>query len=172
MEVAANRVVHIHYTLKTDQGQVVDSSEGDSPLGYVHGNGNIIPGLEKALDGRDEGEQFEVSLSPEEGYGARNEGLVQSVPRSAFEGLGELQPGMQFQAQTNEGPRVVTIAQVGDEAVTVDGNHPLAGQTLNFEIKIDQVREATSAELDEGKVHEEAEDEGPRIVGADGNPAG
>ncbi len=171
MQVAANRVVHIHYTLKTDEGQVVDSSEGNAPLGYVHGSGSIIPGLEKALDGRNAGDRFEVSLTPEEGYGPRHEGLVQSVPLSAFEGLGELQPGMQFQAQTNEGPRVVTIAQVGDESVTVDGNHPLAGQNLNFEIEVDGVREASQEERNDGQVREE-DDSAPKIVGADGNPAG
>lgn len=152
MQIAADKVVHIHYTLKTDEGTVVDSSEGNDPLGYVHGNGNIIPGLEKALDGRTQGEKFQVSIPPEEGYGPRDDGLLQAVPKSAFEGLGDLKPGMQFQAQTDQGPRLVTIAAVAPDAVTVDGNHPLAGQTLNFDIEVAAVRDASKAELEEGAI--------------------
>ncbi len=152
MQIEQDTVVHIHYTLKSDAGQVLDSSEGNAPLGYLHGNSNIIPGLEKALDGRSEGDSFEVSIPPEDAYGPRDESLLQAVPKSAFEGLGEIQPGMQFQAQTDQGPRIVTIAEVAEESVTVDGNHPLAGQTLNFAVEVAGVREATSEELAQGQV--------------------
>jgi len=152
MQIAQDKVVKIHYTLKTDEGQVLDSSEGNEPLAYVHGNGNIIPGLERALDGRTEGDKFQVAIPPEEGYGDRDDSLLQAVPKGAFEGLGELQPGMQFQAETNQGPRLVTIAAVAEDSVTVDGNHPLAGQTLNFDIEVAGVREATAAEIEAGEV--------------------
>jgi FKBP-type peptidyl-prolyl cis-trans isomerase SlyD len=153
MQIAQDTVVHFHYTLTSEAGQVLDSSEGNEPLGYLHGNGNIIPGLEKALDGRSLGEKFEVSIPPAEAYGEHDQSLLQAVPKSAFQGLGELQPGMQFQAQTDQGPRIVTIAAVAEDSVTVDGNHPLAGQTLNFAIEVAGIREATATELEHGHVH-------------------
>ncbi len=155
MQIAQDTVVHIHYTLKSDAGQVLDSSEGNEPLSYLHGNSNIIPGLEKALDGRSQGDSFEVSIPPDEAYGPRDESLLQAVPKTAFQGLGDLQPGMQFQAQTDQGPRIVTIAAVAEESVTVDGNHPLAGQTLNFAIEVAAVREATTEELSQGQVQDQ-----------------
>ncbi len=153
MQVSENKVVSFHYTLKNDAGEVLDSSEGRDPLTYLHGAGNIIPGLEKALEGKDAGDHVEVSVAPEEAYGNRNDALVQSVPRSAFEGVDEILPGMQFQAQTPNGMQILTVMKVEEDVVVVDGNHPLAGETLHFSVDITDVREATEEELAHGHAH-------------------
>ncbi|HHJ38783.1 MAG: peptidylprolyl isomerase [Methylothermaceae bacteria B42] len=153
MQVSENKVVSIHYTLKNDAGEVIDSSTGRDPLTYLHGAGNIIPGLEKALAGKDSGEHVDVSIAPEEAYGARNESLIQSVPKAAFEGVDKIEPGMQFQAQTPSGMQVLTVVEVKDDEVVVDGNHPLAGQTLHFSVDIAEVRDATEEELSHGHAH-------------------
>jgi FKBP-type peptidyl-prolyl cis-trans isomerase SlyD len=153
MSVAANKVVTIHYTLTNDEGKVLDSSEGHEPLAYIHGGGNIIPGLEKALTGRAVGDQFNISIPPEEGYGKRDEDLVQTVPKNAFQGVDEILPGMQFQAQTPEGIQLVTVIKVEGDEVTLDGNHPMADLTLNFSVEITSIRDASQEELDHGHVH-------------------
>jgi len=153
MKIAHEKVVSIHYTLTNGEGTVLDSSTGNDPLAYLHGFGNIIPGLENALEGREAGEKLSVTVDPEQGYGSRDERLVQAVPRSAFKGVAELAPGMQFQAQGPEGTRLVVVTQVTQDLVTVDANHPLAGQTLHFEVEISEVREATAEELEHGHVH-------------------
>lgn len=158
MQVADNKVVSIHYKLTNQAGETLDSSEGREPLAYIHGQGNIIPGLEKALAGKESGEELNVTVEPEEGYGERHEQLIQEVPMSAFEGVDEVKPGMQFQAQTEAGPRVITVKEVADENVTIDGNHPLAGETLNFEVSIEEVRDATDQEIEHGHVHDGGED--------------
>ncbi|NIC07813.1 FKBP-type peptidyl-prolyl cis-trans isomerase [Billgrantia bachuensis] len=155
MQIAQNSVVAFHYTLTNDAGEVLDSSEGRQPLTYLHGAGNIIPGLEKQLEGREAGEKLNVSVSPEEGYGEVQPQLVQEVPRDAFQGVEAVEPGMQFQAQTQGGPLMVTVTQVEGDTVTVDGNHPLAGQKLNFDVEIAEVREASQEEIEHGHVHGE-----------------
>ena len=155
MQIAQNSVVAFHYTLKNDSGEVLDSSEGRDPLTYMHGSGNIIPGLEKELEGKATGDKLQVAVTPEEGYGEIQEGLVQEVPRDAFQGVEDVQPGMQFQAQTQGGPLMVTVTQVEGDTVTVDGNHPLAGQNLNFDVEIAEVREASEEEVEHGHVHGE-----------------
>jgi FKBP-type peptidyl-prolyl cis-trans isomerase SlyD len=155
MNIAANCVAYIHYTLTDPQGAVIDSSAGGEPLAYLHGAGNIIPGLEKALEGKQPGDKLTVTVAPEQGYGVRDEALVQQVPRRAFQGVGELKPGMRFHAQSERGPMQVTVTQVKGDMVTVDGNHDLAGQTLKFDVEVAKVREATSEELMHGHVHGE-----------------
>ncbi|MGC3873999.1 FKBP-type peptidyl-prolyl cis-trans isomerase [Halomonas sp. GXIMD04776] len=155
MQIAQNSVVAFHYTLTNDAGEVLDSSEGREPLTYLHGSGNIIPGLEKELEGRENGEKLQVTVTPEEGYGENQPALVQEVPRDAFQGVESVEPGMQFQAQTQGGPLMVTVTSVEGDTVTVDGNHPLAGQKLNFDVKIAEVREATEEEVEHGHVHGE-----------------
>ena len=155
MQIAQNSVVAFHYTLTNDAGEVLDSSEGRQPLTYLHGAGNIIPGLEKELEGHEAGEKLNVSVSPEEGYGEVQPQLVQEVPRDAFQGVESVEPGMQFQAQTQGGPLMVTVTQVEGDTVTVDGNHPLAGQKLNFDVEIAEVREASQEEIEHGHVHGE-----------------
>ncbi|MGR2739002.1 peptidylprolyl isomerase [Halomonas sp. LR3S48] len=155
MQIAQNSVVAFHYTLTNDAGEVLDSSEGRQPLTYLHGAGNIIPGLEKQLEGREAGEKLNVTVSPEEGYGEVQPQLVQEVPRDAFQGVEAVEPGMQFQAQTQGGPLMVTVTKVEGDTVTVDGNHPLAGQKLNFDVEISEVREASQEEIEHGHVHGE-----------------
>jgi len=155
MQAGDNTVVLIHYTLTSDAGETLDSSEGREPLGYLHGFGNIIPGLENALTGKQAGDKLKVSIKPEEAYGVREEALVQVVPRSAFGGAQDLEVGMQFQAQTPQGVRVVTIVEVEGDDITLDGNHPLAGETLHFDVEVTAVRAATQEELAHGHVHGE-----------------
>lgn len=150
MLIANNRVVAFHYVLKNEQGEELDSSRGQLPLLYLHGHNNILPGLEQALEGHSLGDHFTVTLRPEQGYGVHDPELVQRVPRSALEGANELQLGMQFQAQTEDGEVPVRVIGLDAEHVTVDGNHPLAGQTLLFEIEIRNVRDALAEELEEG----------------------
>ncbi|MCM5703328.1 peptidylprolyl isomerase [Larsenimonas salina] len=155
MEIAQNTVVAFHYTLKNDSGEVLDSSEGREPLTYLHGAGNIVPGLEKEMAGKTEGEKFEVRVDSTEGYGEVQPALVQEVPRDAFQGVDNVEPGMQFQAQTEGGPLLVTVKDVQGDTVTVDGNHPLAGEALNFDVSIQEVREASAEEVEHGHVHGE-----------------
>ncbi|MCU0975420.1 MAG: peptidylprolyl isomerase [Steroidobacteraceae bacterium] len=153
MKIAEDKVVSIHYTLKDSAGTVLDASAGSEPLAYLHGAGNIIPGLENALEGKKSGDKLSVTVEPSQGYGERDERLVQAVPRSAFKGIDQLAPGMQFQAQGPQGTRLVVVTHVATDVVTVDANHPLAGQTLHFEVEIAEVRDATSEELEHGHVH-------------------
>ena len=153
MQVLKDKVVSIDYTLTGKDGNVLDSSQGKAPLQYLHGRGNIIPGLESALEGKNEGEQVKVSVPPGQAYGERDERMVQPVPRSSFQGVEKIEPGMQFQANTQAGPRIVTIVGVTPDQVTVDANHPLAGQTLNFDVKVVGIRDATQEELSHGHAH-------------------
>ena len=153
MQIAADAVVLIHYTLKDDDGKVLDSSDGSEPLAYIQGHGNLVPGLEKALEGKKDGDALAVTLSPDEGYGTRNETLVQRVPKRSLQGSGEIRKGMQFRAQTDEGLRVFTVTAVVGDMVSLDGNHPLADQTLHFDVEVVSVRAATAEELEHGHVH-------------------
>jgi FKBP-type peptidyl-prolyl cis-trans isomerase SlyD len=153
MKIDKNKVVSFDYTLTDSENQVLDSSEGGAPLAYLHGNGHIVPGLENAMEGRSVGDNFKVSVSPEEGYGLRDDSKVGEAPRSAFEKFPDLQPGMQFQARGPHGAETVTVIAVGDESVTLDANHPLAGETLNFDVTVRDIREATAQELEHGHAH-------------------
>jgi FKBP-type peptidyl-prolyl cis-trans isomerase SlyD len=153
MQVAQDTVVAIHYTLRNDSGATLDASNTGEPLVYLHGNGNLIPGLERALEGKSAGEKLSVAVPAADAYGEVDSDLVQDVPRSAFRGIDDIQVGMQFQAESNHGPRSVVVTKVTKELITVDGNHPLAGQNLNFEVEIAEVRAATREELEHGHVH-------------------
>ncbi len=153
MNIGPQCAVSFHYTLTDDAGAVVDSSRGGEPLAYLHGAGNIVPGLESALAGRAIGEQFRISIAPEQGYGARIEALVQRMPRSMFEGMPGPEIGMQFQAESNMGPVMVTVIEVDEDSVTLDGNHALAGATLHFEVEVVAVREASVEEVLHGHTH-------------------
>ena len=153
MQISKDAVVQIHYTLKNDAGEVLDSSQGAEPLAFLQGHGNLIAGLEKALEGKRVGDSLSVSVAPEEGYGLRDDDLIQEVPRSAFEGVPKVEVGMQFHADSNHGPRTVTVTRVAADTVTVDGNHPLANQTLHFAVEIIEVRVASDEELSHGHVH-------------------
>jgi len=151
MQIARDAVVMIHYTLKNDAGEVLDSSSGHDPLAYLQGHGSIIPGLEAALEGKVAGDKVQATIAPENAYGMKEPGLVQQVPRRAFQG--EVRAGMQFKAQTEAGPRTVVVTRVQGDMVTVDGNHPLAGETLHFDVEVTEVRVATEEELAHGHVH-------------------
>jgi FKBP-type peptidyl-prolyl cis-trans isomerase SlyD len=152
MQIGKEKVVSIHYTLRNNAGTVLDSSEGHSPLLYIQGIGNLIPGMEEGLEGKVKGDKVQIKVSPEKGYGERDEKMIQKVPRSAFGGQ-EIKEGMQFQAGTNHGQQVVTVTEIGLDSITVDGNHPLAGVELNFSVEVLEVRDASSEELAHGHVH-------------------
>jgi len=154
MRVEKNKVVSIHYKLTDPRGQVLDSSQGREPMAYLHGVGQIIPGLEKALDGRQVGEKLTVTVEPAEAYGAHDEQMVRTVMRSKFGRDARIEVGMQFQAQSPGGGQgVVRVVGVEGDVITVDGNHPLAGVPLTFEVSIEAVRDATQEELEHGHAH-------------------
>jgi FKBP-type peptidyl-prolyl cis-trans isomerase SlyD len=152
VQIAAQKVISIEYTLKDDSGSVIDSSNGRKPLTYIHGTGAIVPGLEQALEGKSVGETIDVSLTPEQGYGERDPKLVQNIPiRKLPDRKAEV--GMTFQVKTPEGPRLLVINAVKGDYATVDANHPLAGMNLNFQVKVVEVRDASEEELQHGHVH-------------------
>ncbi len=153
MQIAERRVAAFHYTLTNDKGEVIDSSEGREPLVYLHGVGNIVPGLEREMSGKKAGDSFNVVVAPEEGYGVHHAQLIQQVPRAAFQGVDTIEPGMQFHANGPQGPMTVTVAAVDGDTVTIDGNHPLAGQALHFAIEVTDVRDASPEEILHGHVH-------------------
>ncbi len=154
MQIANEMVVTLDYTLKDNDGSIIDHTDGRGDFVYLHGAGNIIPGLEDALMGKVSGDKIEVTISPENAYGERNESLCQEVPRDAFEGIDKIEPGMQFQVQGPEGQtHVVTVASVDGDKITVDGNHPLAGVELNFAVTVIDIRSASAEELEHGHVH-------------------
>lgn len=154
MLIGDKQVVSMHYTLTDEAGTTLDTSDGAEPLKYLHGAGNIIPGLEKALVGKVAGDSLSVTVQPEEGYGEIVPELMQTVPRSAFEGVDNIEAGMAFEASDGQGAvQRVVVREVTDEEVVVDANHPLAGTVLNFAVEITDVREATAEELEHGHAH-------------------
>ena len=149
--IGKNSVVSLHYKLTDDDGKVLDSSEGSRPLMYLHGAGNIIPGLEKALVGKGEGDSLKVRVEPAEAYGEVNPDGIKTIERAAFEGVESVEAGMTFEAKSPDGQtQRIVVKKVEGDAVTIDINHPLAGVTLNFDIQIVGVREATKEELEHG----------------------
>ncbi|MDR2981652.1 MAG: peptidylprolyl isomerase [Puniceicoccales bacterium] len=155
MKIAANTVAAFEYTLTNAKGDVLDSSNGMPPLEYLHGANNIIPGLERELEGLVAGDEKKVVVEPAAGYGERDERLIAAVPRDRFETDDMIEVGMKFHAQTPEGVRVMTVIAVADDTVTLDGNHPMAGETLYFQVRVAAVREATQEELNHGHPHRE-----------------
>jgi FKBP-type peptidyl-prolyl cis-trans isomerase SlyD len=152
MQISQDAVVSIHYTLTDDTGKKLDSSDG-TPLAYLHGNGNLIPGLERELEGKAAGDKLNVKIAAADAYGEYDKSLVQRVPRRALKGVGNLSVGMQLHTQSAHGVRAVTVTQIVGDMVTIDGNHPLAGQNLNFDVEVAEVRVATEEELAHGHVH-------------------
>ena len=153
MKIANNKVVQMHYKLTDENENVLDSSDGREPLSYIHGAGNIIIGLEKQLNGKDIGDKIMAVVPPAEGYGERDDKLIQVVPKSGFQGDDELQAGMQVQLGTQQGTSIATVTKIEGEDVTLDINHPLAGVTLHFDVEVVDVRDATKEELEHGHVH-------------------
>ena len=152
MAIGKNSVVTLHYKMKNGSGQVLDSTESRGPLLYLHGMDPLLPGLQNALEGKEKGAHVEVTLQPADAFGVRDERLLQSVPRSAFQAA-EVKVGSQFQASDKGQQRVYTVTRIDGDTATVDGNHGLAGQAITFEVDIQDVRQATQEELAHGHVH-------------------
>lgn len=155
MQIAPNTVVSMHYTLTDEGGQVLDSSAGQEPLVFLSGARNIIEGLDNAIQGKAAGDEMKVEVTPEEGYGPVHQELIQQVPRENFQGVDTIEVGMQFMAQTPNGQQPVTVIGVEEDGILLDGNHPLAGKALSFDVEIVEVREATAEEVEHGHVHGE-----------------
>ncbi len=153
MKNTENPVVSIHYTLTNKAGEKLDSSIGAEPLSYLHGAGNIIPGLEKALSESSVGDKLTVTIEAADAYGERNEAQIQTVSKEMFKGMDNVKVGMQFQADSSSGPAIVTITKVEDDNITIDGNHPLAGEQLTFDVEVMDVRSATATEMEHGHIH-------------------
>jgi FKBP-type peptidyl-prolyl cis-trans isomerase SlyD len=153
MTISKNKVVTIDYTLTNPAGEVLDTSKGQGPLPYLHGSGGIIPGLESALEGKKVGDSLQVTVEPDQAYGQRDPAMVQPVARKMFPANANVSVGTKFQAQTQHGPRVVTVVGVNGDEVTIDANHPLAGVTLKFDVRVVGIRDATAEELSHGHVH-------------------
>ena len=153
MQISKNKVVSIDYTLTDSKGEVLDSSSKGQPLQFIQGAGHLIPGLEKALEGKKAGDALKAQIPAKEAYGARDESLMQTIPKDNFEDIPDLKVGMELEAESDDGVRVITVVAIDGENVTVDGNHPLAGMDLSFDVTIVGVREATKDELGHGHVH-------------------
>jgi FKBP-type peptidyl-prolyl cis-trans isomerase SlyD len=153
MNIEDNKVVNFHYTLLNEQGETVESSREREPMSYLHGAGNIIPGLEKGMAGHSVGDRFEVTVQPEEGYGERREANVQRIPLKRLGNIPRPRPGQILGLQTQQGPMQVTVLKVGRFNIDVDANHPLSGQVLKFDVEIMDIRDATEEEVSHGHAH-------------------
>ncbi len=153
MQISNNTAVTIHYTLTSDTGEEIDSTRGSEPMVYLHGNNNIIGGLEKALHSKNAGDKVNVRVEPSDAYGEYNDQMVQVISRAMFDGIDQLSVGMQFHAAVNSDSGVVTITKIDGDEITIDSNHPLAGQALNFDVEIVNVRLATKDEISHSHVH-------------------
>ena len=153
MTISENKVVQMHYELKNNDGQVLDSSNGREPLAYIHGMGNIIPGLEKELLNKTKGDKISAVIAPAEAYGLKDDDKIFKVEKKQFQGEGEIQVGMQIQAEADGRMEVGTVENIEGDEVTLNFNHPLAGETLHFDVEVVDVREATAEELSHGHVH-------------------
>jgi FKBP-type peptidyl-prolyl cis-trans isomerase SlyD len=152
--IGKNSVVGINYTLTNDAGEVMDSSEGRGPLVYLHGAHNLIPGLEAQLAGKTVGASFKATIAPADAYGETDPALIQTLPREMFRGVDNIEVGMGFTAQGPQGQQHIVVTAVSGDEITIDGNHPMAGKTLHFDVEVVSVREATAEEIDHGHVHD------------------
>jgi FKBP-type peptidyl-prolyl cis-trans isomerase SlyD len=159
MKIASNKVATLHYTLKDDKGALIESSVGNEPLEYIHGIGNLIPGLEEKLEGKVAGDKLSVVVKAEDAYGERDEEMIEEVEKAEFDAGEELEVGKEFQYDDEDGNVFhVRVIKIEGDMVTVDGNHPLAGQNLAFDVEVISVRDATKEELEHGHVHGEGHD--------------
>ena len=149
MVITKDKFATFNYVLKDVDGKELDSSYGTEPLGYVHGRGYLISGLEAQLEGKAAGDKFSCTIQPKDGYGERDERLVAELPKERFETDTEIEVGMQFQVETPAGPTIVTVVEVNGDRIKIDGNHEMAGKTLNFDIEVVNVRDTTEEELAE-----------------------
>ena len=155
MNIDAHKAVTLAYTLTDKDGNVLDKADANEPFIYLHGTGGIIPGLENALQGKVKGDSLQVSLEPADAYGDYSENLLQDVPMEMFAGMDkkDLFEGAQFHAETNQGMQVVTVKKINEDSITIDGNHPMAGKALNFDVTVLDVRDATPEEIEHGHIH-------------------
>ena len=160
VRIEKDLVVSFDYTLKDDEGRVLDTSDGSKPLSYLHGSGHIIPGLESELLGREEEDSFTTAVEPKDAYGVYSDELVFTVTKDKFTDPGQVEEGLRFQAEIAGEPRVCTVSKIEGENVEINANHPLAGMTLHFDVTVCDVREATPEEIEHGHVHEEHSDDG------------
>ncbi|OQW69437.1 MAG: peptidylprolyl isomerase [Proteobacteria bacterium ST_bin11] len=152
MQITDKTAVSIHYTLTNQDGEQLDSSRGEEPLFYLHGAGNIIAGLEAALNGKQAGDKFNVTIAADQAYGEVSEEMIQVVSKKMFDGM-DIDIGMQFHADVSHGPGIITIVEIDGDDVTIDGNHPLAGEDLTFDVEVLDVRPATADEMAHGHIH-------------------
>jgi FKBP-type peptidyl-prolyl cis-trans isomerase SlyD len=152
MQITDKTAVSIHYTLTNQDGEQLDSSRGEEPLLYLHGAGNIIAGLEAALHGKQAGDKFNVTIAADQAYGEVSEEMIQVVSKKMFDGM-DIDIGMQFHADVSHGPGIITIVEIDGDDVTIDGNHPLAGEDLTFDVEVIDVRPATADEVAHGHIH-------------------
>ncbi|PCE68697.1 MULTISPECIES: peptidylprolyl isomerase [Salinivibrio] len=155
MKIANDVVVSLAYQVKNEDGALVDESTAQEPLQYLHGHRNLIVGLEKALEGREKGDAFEVTVGPDDAYGEYQEAMVQRVPANVFQGVDQVEVGMRFMAETDQGQIPVEVTEVDGDEVVVDANHMLAGQTLSFSVEVVDLRAATEDEIAHGHIHQE-----------------
>lgn len=155
MTISKNKVVHIDYTLKDNYGNILDSSRGREPLAYIHGMGNLIPGLETVLEGKSVGDKIKTTVQPEDAYGSRDDKLKQTISLKKFENPDDIKKGIQIQIQSDNGIKLGIVTEVAGDDVTIDMNHPLAGVELNFDVEIKHIRDASQEELSHGHVHGE-----------------
>jgi len=153
VKIDDKKVIGMHYTLTNSDGEQLDSSAGKDPLYYLHGFGNIIPGLEEALLGKEKGDKISVSIPPEKGYGIRDEKNMLQVKKDQFEGVEEIKIGMEVQTQGQNGMQLYVVSKVFGDTVILDGNHPLSGETLNFDVEVMEIREPSKEEMEHGHVH-------------------
>ncbi|AUI87144.1 peptidylprolyl isomerase [Vibrio azureus] len=167
MKIEKNVVASLAYKVMLEDGVVVDQSTSEAPLDYLHGHNNLITGLEKELEGKVAGDKFSVTVAPDDAYGEHNDALVQRVPADVFQGVDQIEVGMRFLADTDQGPIPVEVTEVDGDEVVVDGNHMLAGQTLTFEVEVMATREATAEEIEHGHIHQDGEHCGSEDKGDD-----
>ncbi len=153
MQITNNTAVSIHYTLTNDLGEQLDTTIGSEPLDYLHGQGNIISGLETALTGKEVGEKFNIRIDAADAYGELSDEMIQVVSRDMFDGIDKIEVGMQFHAAVNSGTGIITVINIDGDDITIDGNHPMAGQALNFSVEIMAIRLATKDEVEHGHIH-------------------
>ena len=172
MNIEKNVVVSLAYQVKLEEGVVVDEATTDKPLDYLHGHNNLITGLEAELAGKKAGDKFSATIGPDDAYGEHNEALVQRVPANVFQGVDQIEVGMRFLADTDQGPIPVEVTEVDGDEVVVDGNHMLAGQTLTFDVEVMATREATAEEIEHGHIHKEGHDHEGGCCGGEGHGEG
>ena len=153
MKISDGMAVRIDYTLTNDAGEVLDTSEGREPLAYLHGAGNIIPGLEQALEGKEAGDTLSESIAPAEGYGERSDSMVMTADLAQFPSPSQVVVGARFNVQTDQGVHLATVTAVTPSKATLDLNHPLAGETLHFDVEVVEVKEASEEEREHGHIH-------------------